>query len=175
MLLKSKHPELPKHPMLSESRMISGDISALANHQNVKNDLLACLESINKIDGAQYHDADVRFHYFLNLNIYSSIRQTLVRVINIDAIAIDALLLATLQNRVKYRQFVRRRGWEAQSLLNLLQAVRLYTCTVIWRADPVTAPGISTRSVGQKILFGSIDKIVPFIWFVSGMHDLERD
>jgi hypothetical protein len=42
-----------------------------------------------------------------------------------DANAIDALLLQTLQNPVKYQQLVARRGQEAQSLLNLLQAVRL--------------------------------------------------
>jgi hypothetical protein len=51
---------------------------------------------------------------------------TLAHVLNIDAISIDALLLATLQDRAKYRQLVRRRGPEAQSLLNLLQAVRLF-------------------------------------------------
>ena len=130
-LLKSKHPELPEYPKLSGSWMTLDDISALANHQTIKNDLQTCLKSINKIDGAQYHDADVRFRCCVDLNGYSSIRQTLVRIINIDAIAIDALLLATLQHKDKYRQFIKQRGWEAQSLLNLLQAVRLYTCTVI--------------------------------------------
>jgi hypothetical protein len=52
---------------------------------------------------------------------------TLAHILNIDAISIDALLLATLQDRVKYRQLVKRRGQEAQSLLNLLQAVCLLT------------------------------------------------
>jgi hypothetical protein len=41
-----------------------------------------------------------------------------------DAIAIDALLLQTLQNRVMYKHLVAQRGQEAQPLLNLLQAVR---------------------------------------------------
>jgi len=41
-----------------------------------------------------------------------------------DANAIDALLLATLQDHSKYRELVKRRDRrEAQFLLNLLQAV----------------------------------------------------
>ena len=51
--------------------------------------------------------------------------QTLAAVLKFDAIAIDALLLATLQDHVKYKQLVKRRGQEAQALLNLLQAVCL--------------------------------------------------
>ena len=47
----------------------------------------------------------------------------LAHILNIDALSIDALLLATLQDRVKCKQLVKRRGHEAQSLLNLLQAV----------------------------------------------------
>jgi hypothetical protein len=46
-------------------------------------------------------------------------------VLKMDANAIDALLLATLQDQAKYRQLVKRHGEEAQPLLNLLQAVRI--------------------------------------------------
>jgi hypothetical protein len=43
-----------------------------------------------------------------------------------DANAIEALLLIILQDRVKYRDLVNQRGPEAQSLLNLLQAVCIF-------------------------------------------------
>jgi hypothetical protein len=39
--------------------------------------------------------------------------------------AIEALLLITLQEQPKYKDLVKRRGQEAQHLLNLLQAVSL--------------------------------------------------
>ena len=55
---------------------------------------------------------------------------TLAHVLNTDAIAIDVLLLATLQDRVTYKKLVRRSGQEAQSLLNLLQAVRLFSASI---------------------------------------------
>jgi len=47
---------------------------------------------------------------------------TLEHVLKMDANAIDALLLATLQDPDMYRHIVQRHGQEAQSLLNLLQA-----------------------------------------------------
>jgi hypothetical protein len=58
--------------------------------------------------------------------LFDTTQTSLAHVLNIDAIAIDALLLKTLRDHNKYKQFVRRRGQEAQSLLNLLQAVCLY-------------------------------------------------
>jgi hypothetical protein len=45
-----------------------------------------------------------------------------------DAVALDALLQATLQDDTKYRQLMKRNGQEAQDLLNLLQAVRMFHC-----------------------------------------------
>jgi hypothetical protein len=48
---------------------------------------------------------------------------SLARIFSIDAIAIDALLLTTLQNPVMHKKLVKQRGQEAQYLLNLLQAV----------------------------------------------------
>jgi hypothetical protein len=55
---------------------------------------------------------------------------TLDQVFKMDAYAIDTLLLATLQDRAKYRQLVKRHGQEAQSLLDLLQAVRIFIAVV---------------------------------------------
>lgn len=52
---------------------------------------------------------------------------TLERVLKMDANAIDALLLATLQNSAMYKHVVKRLGQEAQSLLNLLQAVSIFS------------------------------------------------
>jgi hypothetical protein len=49
---------------------------------------------------------------------------TLDHVLKMDADVIDALLLTTLQDHAKYRHLVRLHGLEAQSLLDLLQAVR---------------------------------------------------
>jgi hypothetical protein len=46
-------------------------------------------------------------------------------ILTLDAIAMDALLLEILQDRVNYRLLLKRREHEAQSLLNLLQAVNL--------------------------------------------------
>jgi hypothetical protein len=55
---------------------------------------------------------------------------TLDHALRMDANAIAALLLATLQDRVKRRKLVRLQGPEAQSLLNLLQAVRIFVFVV---------------------------------------------
>lgn len=57
--------------------------------------------------------------------LFDTTQTSLAHVLNIDAIAIDALLLTTLRDHNKYKQLVRRRGQEAQALLNLLQAVCL--------------------------------------------------
>jgi hypothetical protein len=55
---------------------------------------------------------------------------TLAHILDIDVIAMDALMLATLQDSVKYEQLMNRKDQEAQYLLNLLQAVRLYIALI---------------------------------------------
>jgi hypothetical protein len=124
---EAEYPELQELLKIPDSWKDWDDISALASHQTIKNHLMTCLESINKMPAALDHGEDVRFHYTCcNMNLNNiSIQRTLAHALTIDAIAIDALLLGTLQDQVKKKQFVRRCGREAQSLLNLLQAVRL--------------------------------------------------
>jgi len=62
-------PEETKYAKLSdllkvlESWKIWDDISALANHQIIKNHLMACLRSMNTIRGTGYHDSEVGFYY----------------------------------------------------------------------------------------------------------------
>lgn len=65
-------------------------------------------------------------------------QMTLDHVLKMDANIIDALLLATLQDRDKYMQLVKRQGQEAQSLLDLLQAVRSYCCPFILSYSDIT-------------------------------------
>jgi hypothetical protein len=67
-------------------------------------------------------------------------------VLRLDTLAVDALLLATLQDRFKYQHLVKRRGPEAQSILNLLQAVRLL-CRKIYCITFVNMP------LGQRLGF----------------------
>ena len=50
-------------------------------------------------------------------------RRALDHILTIDAIAVDALLLEVLQDPTRYRRLLKRRDHEAQSLLDLLQAV----------------------------------------------------
>jgi hypothetical protein len=57
-------------------------------------------------------------------------RTILDQVLEMDANAIDALLLAVLQDHAQYRNLVKRRDREAQSLLNLLQAVSLFLTVI---------------------------------------------
>jgi hypothetical protein len=45
------------------------------------------------------------------------------RILKIDAIALDALLLEVVTDPAQYRRLLKRSKHEAQSLLNLLQAV----------------------------------------------------
>lgn len=70
----------------------------------------------------------------------------LTHVLNTDAIAIDALLLATLQDHIMYKQLVRWGGQEAQALLNLLQAVCHFEAAFALISDevPETASEIPT-------------------------------
>ena len=63
------------------------------------------------------------------------------QVLAMDANAIDALLLAILQDPAKYRHLVKQRGPEAQSLLNLLQAVCIFV-VVIYSFDRELTPSI---------------------------------
>ena len=67
-------------------------------------------------------------------------------VLRLDALAIDALLLATLQDRVKYRRLVKLCGQEAQAILNLLQAVRLLCRKIYYIA-------FVNMSLGQRLGF----------------------
>jgi hypothetical protein len=104
------------------------DISAMTNHQIIKSHLLTCLRLVDERHETRYDLSDVRFLSFDNLRYASlthkkTVQMALARILKIDAISIDALLLETLQDRAKYKQLVKRRGREAQSLLNLLQAV----------------------------------------------------
>ncbi|KIM79496.1 hypothetical protein PILCRDRAFT_823402 [Piloderma croceum F 1598] len=92
-----------------ETWKVWDDISMLANHKTIKDWLLACLKSINTMHQIRYHDPEI-------------VPTDLARILDIDAMSIDALLLATLQDRIKRKQLVKRSGQEAQSLLNLLQA-----------------------------------------------------
>jgi hypothetical protein len=102
----------------------------------------------------------------------------LTHILKIDAIAIDALLLVTLQDSVKYRQLVRRRDQDAQALLNLLQAVSSLQPDICNSfphiGQPETASGISTGSISQTFASGRAYKTIQFIRSVSRMHDLER-
>ena len=59
-----------------------------------------------------------------------TLRMTLDQVFKRDAYVIDTLLLTTLQDRAKYRQLVKLHGQEAQSVLDLLQAVRIFIAVV---------------------------------------------
>ncbi|KIM82230.1 hypothetical protein PILCRDRAFT_473267 [Piloderma croceum F 1598] len=85
------------------------DISALVNHQSVRDDLVACLTSVDEIHGTQDHPDDNR--------------TVPGRILTIDAIAIDALLWEAITDPTQYRRLLKRRIHEAQSALNLLQAV----------------------------------------------------
>jgi hypothetical protein len=105
------------------------EIAALANHQRVKEGLMACLTSVGEINETGYHDPDVRlYHTPLSMNSTNAAQwkdtQTAIdRILTIDAIAIDALLLEVLRDTARYRRLLKQRDREAQSLLDLIQAV----------------------------------------------------
>jgi hypothetical protein len=138
--MSSSHcPEETRHDKLSgilellKSWNAWDDIAALARHQTVRNHLLTCLKSISETKkndpNVRLSSSDARLHIATNgLPCKGTDQMTLVHALQMDANTIDALLLATLQDRDKYMQLVRRQGQEAQSLLDLLQAVRNYCC-----------------------------------------------
>lgn len=125
----AKHAKIVDLLEVIESWKAWDDVFALANHQIVKNRLLTCLKPMHQIRGTSHHDlVDVRFYHIGRVLLNNrprpkSAQTALAHILHIDAISTDALLLMTLQDRVSYRQLVRRRGQEAQNLLNLLQAV----------------------------------------------------
>jgi hypothetical protein len=60
---------------------------------------------------------------FTNAPRWKGTHRALDHILTIDAIAIDALLLEVLRDPTRYRCLLKRCDHEAQSLLDLLQAV----------------------------------------------------
>jgi hypothetical protein len=76
-----------------------------------------------------------------------------------------------------YKRLVKSHGQVAQSLLNLLQAVCLFSLKSVYQHLNMfteTAARISSRPIIQVSLHRCHYKAVSCLWLVSRMHDAER-
>lgn len=119
------------------------NISALANHQNVKDYLMDCLTHVGDLHGTRDRDREVKsiLLHMLSVTFSNDARwkddmTVLDHILTIDAAALDALLLEAVTDP-QCRLLLKRNKQEVQSLLNLLQAVSLIkTISLSSNANP---------------------------------------